>query len=100
MYAGIHSINEGNTTPFEKGTNNVMFNAQFDYGNPFEIRKRKPFDFFRLRADFNFGVEKKFLDNLTGYGILYNNSVYIVGEECMANGMLLGESQVCLVFTD
>lgn len=77
LYAGLHSINEGNTTPFEKGTNNVMFNAQFDYGNPFEIRKRKPFDFFRLRADFNFGVKKKFLDNLTGYGILFGKNSQI-----------------------
>jgi len=74
LYAGLHSISKDKSSPFEKGTNNVMFNAQFDYGNPFEIRKRKPFDFFRLRTDFNFGVGKKFLDNVTGYGILFGKN--------------------------
>ncbi|MCX6285196.1 MAG: hypothetical protein NTW31_13295, partial [Bacteroidetes bacterium] len=31
---------------------------------------RKPFDFFKLRADLNFGVGRKYLDNILGYGIL------------------------------
>jgi hypothetical protein len=47
-----------------------MFNLQLDYGNPFETRSRKPFDFFKLRTELDFGVGKKFLDHITGYGIL------------------------------
>ncbi len=63
LYGGIHNINDGNAP-------SVMVNIQFDYGNPFEKRKRKAFDFFKLRADLNFGVGRKVLDNVTGYGIL------------------------------
>lgn len=74
LYAGMHRINDENNGPFGKGTNSVMINAQFDYGNPFEIRSRKPFDFFRLRADLNFGVGRKFLDNVTAYGILFGKN--------------------------
>ena len=47
-----------------------MLNIQFDYGNPFENRKRKPYDFFKYRTEFDFGVGKKFLNNISGYGIL------------------------------
>ena len=51
-----------------------MLNAQFDYGNPFELRKRKPYDFFKLRVDLNFGVGRKILDNVLGYGILFGRN--------------------------
>lgn len=61
LYAGLHSISKEKSSPFEKGTNNVMFNAQFDYGNRFEIRKRKPFDFFRLRTDLILALGRNFL---------------------------------------
>jgi hypothetical protein len=54
------------------GTGSVGFvlNADFDYGNPFEKRNRKPYDYFRLRADMNFGLGRKIVDNIVGYGIL------------------------------
>jgi hypothetical protein len=74
LYAGLHRINDENNGPFGNGSNSVMINAQFDYGNPFEIRSRKPFDFFRLRADLNFFVGRKFLDNVTAYGILFGKN--------------------------
>ena len=54
-----------------------MFNFQFDYGNPFETRTRKPFDFFKLRMDVNFGVGRKYLDNILGYGILYGQNLQV-----------------------
>src|SRR6185312_11405859 len=38
---------------------------------------RKPFDFFKLRSEFSFGSGRKFLDNLTGYGILVGNNTNI-----------------------
>ncbi len=51
-----------------------MLNVQLDYGNPFEARPRKPFDFFRFRPELNFGVGRKLIDNLTGYGILFGEN--------------------------
>jgi hypothetical protein len=77
LYAGLHRINDEDNGPFGEGTNSVMAGATFDYGNPFETRSRKPFDFFRLRVDLDFGVGRKFLDNLTGYGILYGKNSQI-----------------------
>jgi hypothetical protein len=70
LYAGLHKINDATNSTFGKGPNNEMINIQFDYGNPFEKRSRKPFDFFKLRTEFSFGVGRKILDNITGYGIL------------------------------
>ncbi len=54
------------------GTGPVGFalNADFDYGNPFEKRHRKPYDYFQLRADMNFGLGRKIVDNVIGYGLL------------------------------
>jgi hypothetical protein len=74
LYAGLHKINENPSVFLGKGTSSFMINAQFDYGNPFELRSRNPFDFFKLRADLNFGVGRKILDNLTGYGILFGSN--------------------------
>jgi hypothetical protein len=73
LFAGIHTINNSSNA-FLSGANNKMLNAQFDYGNPFEIRSRKPFDFFRLRAELNFGVGRKLVDNITGFGILFGKN--------------------------
>lgn len=77
LYSGLHLINEGRNPVIGKGTTSAMFNAQFDYGNPFENRTRKPFDFFKLRTEFDFGVGRKILSNITGYGILVGKNVNI-----------------------
>ena len=74
LYGGIRKIDDKVGDLFGKGVQNGMINAQFDYGNPFEIRKRKPFDFFKLRVDLNFGVGRKYVDNVTGYGILFGKN--------------------------
>ncbi len=52
LFAGIHSINNDENTILS-GHNDEMFNIQLDYGNPYEDRRRKPFDFFRARAELN-----------------------------------------------
>jgi hypothetical protein len=70
LYGGVHNANDGNVP-------SNLINLQFDYGNPFEKRKRKPFDFFKLRADLNFGVGRKTLDFVTGYGILFGKNKQI-----------------------
>ena len=67
--AGYHHVNPG--IVIEPGTNSLIFNMQLDYGNPFERRSRKPFDFFMLRVEADFGTGRKILSNVTGYGLLY-----------------------------
>jgi hypothetical protein len=69
LSVGYHHVNQGTTT--EKRTNSATLNMQLDYGNPFERRSRKPFDFFMLRIETDFGVGRKILSNVTGYGLLY-----------------------------
>jgi hypothetical protein len=76
MYVGTHWFNDG--TNFGTGSLNGSFGIHLDYGDPFEIRPRKPFDFFKLRIDLTYGknVDKKYLDNLTGYGLLFGKTVH------------------------
>ncbi len=69
LYAGTQLVNDG--AKLLTGHANLMANLQLDYGNPFENIDRKPFDFFRLRADLSFAAGRKIIDNVTGYGILY-----------------------------
>jgi hypothetical protein len=69
FYTGLHMVN----TPENEllsGVGSLMFNIQFDYGNPFEVRRRKPFDFFKFRTELNFYAGRKIVDNIAGYGIL------------------------------
>ncbi len=72
---GYHRVNDG--IAIEKGSNSTNINLILDYGNPFEKRSRKPFDYFRVRTDFDFGVGRKIVDNITGYGNLYATNVQI-----------------------
>lgn len=75
IYAGWHKLNDQVNQPFGSGNNSALLNIQFDYGNPFEKRFRKPFDFFKLRTEFNFGNGRKIIDNILGYGILFGKNV-------------------------
>jgi hypothetical protein len=77
LYGGVRKVSDEPYKPSGPGTYNGMFNFQFDYGNPFETRTRKPFDFFKLRMDVNFGVGRKYLDNILGYGILYGKNLQL-----------------------
>jgi hypothetical protein len=77
LYIGGHLFNEG--TRFGTGSPpNGMFGIHLDYGDPFEIRPRKPFDVFKLRIDLSYGnsVGKKYLDNITAYGLLFGKTVH------------------------
>lgn len=93
LFGGIHIVNASrgdvNISPTE-GISNPMFNVQLDYGNPFENRPRKPFDFFKLRVDLNFGVGRKILNNVAGYGILTGKNYQTKSGN---RGMLLGAFQ-------
>jgi hypothetical protein len=66
--SGIHTVN--NKKEFGTGIKNPMLNFQLDYGDPFEIRTRKPFDVFRIKLDMTFASTLNLPHILTGYGIL------------------------------
>jgi hypothetical protein len=85
IYAGFRQVNDNPYDLFGPGANSEMLNLQFDYGNPFELRTRKPYDFFKLRVDLNFGVGRKYLDNILGYGILAGKN-YQVGKLALLLG--------------
>jgi len=75
VFGGVRNVNGLAPTSFKDlSTSNTILNFQLDYGNPFELRKRKAFDFFKLRTQFSFGAGRKILDNVLGYGILFGKN--------------------------
>jgi hypothetical protein len=73
---GAHVINTG--TSFGTGKKNAFFGIHIDYGDPFEIRPRKPFDFFKVRLELNYGknINKKYLSNVIAYGLLFGKTIH------------------------
>ncbi|MGA2624865.1 MAG: DUF3943 domain-containing protein [Bacteroidota bacterium] len=82
LTAGYHRINEG--TSLQSGSNSVNLGLVLDYGNPFEVISRKPYDYFRVRADLDFGVGRKIVDAVTGYGILCGSNYQTGNLEMLA----------------
>ena len=88
LYAGMQKLDNKLLDAFKTQNTSQILNLQFDYGNPFENRTRKPFDLFKFRADFNIGVGRKILDNLTGYGILTGKNYQVdSGHKAMLIGL-------------
>ena len=83
---GAHRVNVNNK--FGTGSTNAIVNLQLDYGDPFEVRKRKPFDVFRLRLEGRYGDDRRIIDNVLGYGLLFGKN--IIKEN---NGILVGVFQ-------
>ena len=73
LSGGLRKLNHGSS--FGTGSTSATFNLHVDYGNPFEKRSRKPFDYFKVRTDLNYGVGRKLLDNITGLGIISGTNV-------------------------
>lgn len=73
-----------NKRTFGSGNSGVFLNADFDYGNPFEKRDRKPYDYFQLRTDINFTPGRKVVDNIIGYGILTGTNTKVGNGEILA----------------
>ncbi len=71
------------TRAFGTGPVGMFLNADFDYGKPFEIRHRKPYDYFQLRADMNFGLGRKWVDNVVGYGLLTGTNAKVGNSEIL-----------------
>jgi hypothetical protein len=70
--AGPHLVNDGRR--FGAGATDEMLTLQLDYGNPFEQRSRKLFDYFKLRGDLTIGAGRKIIDNVIGQGILFGRN--------------------------
>ena len=70
---GLHQVNEGKA--FDGGANDINLSIQFDYGDPFESRRRKPFDVFNFRIESRFGQDRKILDNVMGQALLLGKNV-------------------------
>jgi len=83
LSVGAHRVNEDDK--FGTGSTNAIVNLQLDYGDPFEVRSRKPFDLFRLRLEGRYGDDKRIIDNVLGYGLLFGQNI-LQGD----NGMLAG----------
>lgn len=73
IQVGAHRVNENEK--IGTGSTNAIANIQLDYGDPFEVRPRKPFDVFRVRFESRYGEDKKFVDNIIGYGLLAGKTV-------------------------
>jgi hypothetical protein len=71
--AGTRWVNDGRS--FGTGAMSEALTLHLDYGNPFEHRSRKIFDYFKLRADLHFGVGRKILDNIIGHGLLFGENI-------------------------
>ena len=79
---GAHRVNENNK--FGTGATNAIANMQLDYGDPFETRKRKPFDVFQLKLEGRYGDDKKIVDNVLGYGLLFGKNIQKKNHEMLA----------------
>jgi hypothetical protein len=73
LSAGIRRVNNGSS--FLTGSSNFFLNINFDYGNPFEVRPWKPFDYFKMRTDLTIGAGRKLVDEISGYGLLFGKNV-------------------------
>ncbi len=86
LSGGLHQITNNSYTFLGAGPSNMVFMAQFDYGNPFEDRRRKPFDFFRLRTEVSLGVGRKILGDINGYGVLFGKNIQIGKMDALIGG--------------
>jgi len=77
LYTGIHKINNkvGNNNKFGTGGTNAIVHLQIDYGDPFEVRQRKPYDIFRARIELGYGVNKYLISTINGYGLLAGSTL-------------------------
>lgn len=85
LMGGVHYVNNGQQ--FASGSAIPMINFQLDYGDPFEIRSRKPFDVFRLRVDLSQGSQMKLPNFVNGYGLLAGRNYKNRKSNVLAGGL-------------
>ncbi len=84
FHVGFRDVNHGSS--FLTGPTNFMFNFHLDYGNPFEVSSRKPFDYFKVRLDLSKVTGRKFLDNISGYGLLFGKNSHAGTSDLLLGG--------------
>lgn len=84
LTGGMRAVNDG--TSFGTGPKDTYLDVTLDYGNPFEVRSRKPFDYFKLRIDLANGAGRKILNNVTGYGLLFGRNVHSDAMDLLIGG--------------
>ncbi len=82
--AGSHLVNDGRD--FGTGSLKGMLVLRLEYGNAFELRSRKIFDYFRLRADLTSGLGRKIIDNIIGEAFLFGGNAHIGKLEMLIGG--------------
>ena len=73
FFGGVYLRNENNK--FGTGKITEIMGVQFDYGDPFENRERKPFDVFKFRGELNLITNGKIINNISGYGLLFGKNI-------------------------
>jgi hypothetical protein len=72
---GPHIVNNG--TDIGSGPTKFSANLMLEYGNPFDRETHDPFDHFKVWGDISNAYGRKYLDNVTGYGLLWGSNVQI-----------------------
>ena len=74
LSGGMRMIN--NKGHFGGATKDEVYGLKLEYGDPFEDRPFKPFDFFTLRGEIGSdpGVNSRGLGSIVGYGLLYGKN--------------------------
>jgi len=73
LFVGVRNLNNG--TGFWNGDNSAEIALNFSYGDPLEVRNRKPYDYFTFRGGLSIGAGSKFINNLMGYGLLFGKNI-------------------------
>src|SRR4030095_6556641 len=73
VFSGVRNMNHG--TDFRNGDYSAELAFNFSYGDPLEVRKRKPYDYFKFRFGLSFGAGSKIANNVMGYGFLFGKNV-------------------------
>ena len=86
LSVGARAVNHGSN--FLTGPTVFLFNINLDYGNPFEVRSRKPFDYFKARLNLSKATDtgRKILDNITGYGLLFGGNAHLDRLDMLVGG--------------
>jgi hypothetical protein len=75
VYAGEHLVNEG--TQFLTGSSSQIIGLHLNYGDPFVDRPWKPFDIFKFNLEFSNGEGRKWLNMISGYGLIDGKTLHL-----------------------
>ena len=59
------------------GTSSQIFGLHLNYGDPFVDRPWKPFDIFKFNLEFSNGEGRKWLNVISGYGLIDGKTLHL-----------------------